>query len=351
MFFSLRSLIALTLVLVGLIFGLGWYLTKLPSTSELGKSQTEALTYLLRSRDEDSHFIPRFALNGSVPSVTRAEQFSAELAAATALAAASRDDSTLAEAHRGNLGIILTDWYTSAGGSAYLTNGSPAMEQNGRGLELLAASPLFEEQRDKAEKLAAPIAAWTREDFSMYWKGASTTPAESLGYGILGIGSLYLRTGSSEHKETLERLAERYRLLLDVSPLRLSVRAILFQALAQDEDRRALLLSANTFLPLQNKNPLSSSYGLFKDSAGAYYPAPEQAMIIEGLAQASALVQKTDSQTSLSLKQATLRSAGALLRVQTDASSKLSGGILQDNFVDTYATARFIEALEILKQN
>lgn len=349
MFFSLRSLVALTLILVGLIFGLAWYLTKVPTPSELTESRKQALTYLLNSLDADSHFTACYNLDGTTPLITREEQFSAELEAATVLAAASRNDSALAAAHRANLHIILADWYTGAGDSAYLTNGSPAMEQNGRALRLLAASPLFEEERDKAEKLAAPISSWAREDFSMYWKGASTTPAESLGYGILGIGSLYLRTGSGEHKETLERLAARYRLLLDDSPLRLSVRSLLYRALGTDEDQRVIIFSANSFLSLQDKNFISSSYGLFKNSLGAYYPAAEQAMIIEGLAQAAFLTEKTDTEASLAFKQAALRGASGLLRMQTEISQKLNGGILEGTFVDTYATAHLIETLEALK--
>ncbi|MCE9644338.1 hypothetical protein K8Q93_03815 [Candidatus Parcubacteria bacterium] len=352
MFLSYRSLSALSLILLGLIFGFGWYLTKAPSEGELAEGRKEALGYLLRSFDEDIHFVTRYGLDSSPPPVTREEQFIAELEAATTLADASRGDTTLAGAHRENLHIILTDWYVEAGNDAYLTNGTPFMEQNGRGLALLATSPLFEEERAKAEKLATPIASWARKEFTTYWKAASSTAAESLGYGILGISALYLRTGSPEHRETLELLAARYRLLLDPSPLRFAVRSTLYESLRGDEDRRSLLLIANSYLPLQDKNFFSASYGLFRDTDGTYYPLAEQAMITRGLVQASVLVAESNDSASHSYKQAALRSAGALLRMQMDAPEQLKGGALgsiKRTYVDTYATAQLIEALDSFK--
>jgi len=352
MFLSYRSLSAFALILLGLIFGFGWYLTKTPSQGELVKSKKQALDYLLRSFDVDTHFTTRYGLDGGFPSITREEQFAAELAAATTLAAASRGDTTLAEAHRENLHIILTDWYTEAGNDAYLTNGTPFMEKNGQGLALLATSPLFEEERAKAEKLAAPISSWARRDFTTYWKNASTSPAESLGHGILGIAALYMRTGTAEHRETLELLAARYRLILDTTPLRFAVREALYESLHSDEDRRSILLIASSYLPLQDKNFFSASYGLFRDAEGTYYPLAEQAMITEGLAQASTLAAEDNSTASHSYRQAALRSAGALLRMQMDSPEQLRGGALisiKGASVDTYTTALLIKALEALK--
>ncbi|HYF10180.1 MAG TPA: hypothetical protein VD967_01065 [Candidatus Paceibacterota bacterium] len=352
MFLSYRSLLALALLLGGLVFGFGWYLSTPPSAGVLALGRTEALGYLLRSLDADNHFTPRYGLDGTPLPVTREDLFAAELEAAIALAEASRGDALLSGNHRANLGIILADWYTETASEGFLSNGTPTMAQNGQALRLLSASPLFEEERTKAEKLALPIASWARRELTTYWKAASSTPAESLGYGILGIASLYLRTGAPEHKETLELLAARYRLLLDDSPARLLVRATLHEALRSDEDRRSLLLSARSYLPLQDKNFFSASYGLFKNAESAYHPLAEQAMIAEGLARAAALATESGEEDVRSLKMAALRAAGALLRMQMDEPETLTGGLLQTlggATVDTYATARLIEALEPFK--
>jgi len=142
-----------------------------------------------------------------------------QLMASVVLAKLSQDNPNYLDTHRKNLNYIFDNWYREDGDKGYIYNNKwSSLGSNSMAIRALSYSPLFDEYKDKADKLANTIMSMQHEDgsFDAFYAYTGTVNNEnwhlaySSGGAILGMSELYERTKEQSYLETAHKAQDFY---------------------------------------------------------------------------------------------------------------------------------------------
>ena len=244
-----------------------------------------------------------------------------QLMASTVLAKFSQGNPNYLDAHRKNLNYIFDNWYREDGDKGYIyRNKWSSLGSNSLAIRTLSYSPLFDEYKDKADKLANTIMAMQHEDgsFDAFYAYTGIVDNEkwhlaySSGVAILGMSELYERTKEQSYLETARKAQDFYLVeyvdKIDENyypgyvPWHTMSLSTLFKITGDEKYIAPIFTINDKLIEMQNTDgrPYMDYLGSFSDPKIKGYQVPHSptnAVIVEGLAYAYELARDTGDVT------------------------------------------------------
>lgn len=158
-------ILAIFFVFIGFVSGCGIVSDRDVFLKDVQESNDLATGWLVANvRDKGLFYYIFEPKQGNYPDKNNAIR---QLMASRLLAELSHEDRSLMELHTKNVDFVMTNWYKEDGDVAYmLYNNKSKLGANAMALRLLLESPLYDEYRDQADKLAKGILSLVQEDGS-----------------------------------------------------------------------------------------------------------------------------------------------------------------------------------------
>jgi hypothetical protein len=167
--------------------------------------------WMLLNLDEDGYF--NYGYSPSTGEYFTTNNMIRQLLSSRWLAEESRENKSLVQMHKINLDYILRNWYVQEGELGYIYFGNKSkLGAMAMAISTIARSPLYDDYKEYAEKLANTILSMQHDDGSFdawFVEPDYDYDEESLlrfysGEGMLGIIELYERSGEEKYLEAAE---------------------------------------------------------------------------------------------------------------------------------------------------
>jgi len=173
--------------------------------------------WMLLNLDEDGYF--NYGYSPSTGEYFTTNNMVRQFLSSRWLAEESRENKSLVQMHKVNLEYILRNWYLQEGELGYIYFGNKSkLGAMAMAISTIARSPLYEDYKEYAEKLANTILSMQHDDGSFdawFVEPDYEYEEESLlrfysGEGILGIIELYERSGEEKYLQAAELSQDFY---------------------------------------------------------------------------------------------------------------------------------------------